>query len=722
MSDWMGDVCGVTAEPPPEGGPGWELLARLGALAAGNGTVAAVVAATSAALAERALVRSLGACYRTDHARLDGLLLPVAGVRGLAGSTKAIARAAREEAERQEDAERQDRARRAAAPATAGLLKTLRPSLRGYELSGELCTPSGYEVDDDGVRKRVFNAESGEETLIPVAPRPFVVVGRCRNVLDHTVTSVLAWRNVHGGWGQHTVARATVSDARSLVTLANLDAPFHSNNASEGVAYIAAFEDANSSVLPEALVSPVMGWCGTEASLSFLWGRHQVRGDGVMSSGAVEETPPSRWRTGQVHLLPSDAGLRAAAEGFHAAGTFSEWVNVVREAVPYPRVMLGIFASMIPPLMRFLPALSNFVLDFSGVTSQGKTTALRAAASVWGCPDERGGGILYTWDVTLVFAERIAALCDYLPVLLDDTKRARRREDVGRHVYNHASGVGRGRGSLQSVQRTTRTHSVLISTGEESITSFTNDGGTRARCICLWGSPLGGTDEATVDVVRRLNAGVMAHYGHLGPAIVQQLAGDEAARADIRRVYAAKLDLWTKAAGPNGVASRAAQYVAALALAEELFYAITQIPPPAESATVEAWAAVVKGSTEADRATDALRQVLSWATSQQARFHGRLEAEGDDGHAPPTGWLGAWARGEGWRYLAVLPTELRAFLERQKFDVDAVLRTWDDRGWLLRDGRHLARKVTIGERKERCYAIAREACDAADGGDEGDDA
>ena len=712
MSDWQDDVCGVSEEPPPDPAAGWELLARLRELAVGQGAPAAVIEAVQVATADRAMVAALGACHRADRARFDGLILALGSVRGLKATAAVLARTAKEEGERQEKAERSTRARRAAAPASSKLVTSLEPCLRGYSLSTDLVAPPGYDIDDCGVRKRVVNEDTGEETIIPVAARPFVTVARCVNIQDHTVVSLLAWLKVGGGWGQHTVPRVTVSDARALVTLANLDAPVHSNNASDCVAYIAAFEATNAAVLPEALVSPIMGWCGTDTDLSFLWGRNQVRADGIHSSGSVDELPPSSWRAGQIHLLPSDPGLRSAAAGFHAAGSWEGWVDCVREVTPYPRVMLAIFAAMVPPLMRFLPSLSNFVLDFSGVTSQGKTTALRAAASVWGSADERGDGILHTWDNTHVFAERIAALCNYLPLFLDDTKRARKREDVGRAVYNHASGVGRGRGSLTSVQRTTRTHSVLLSTGEEAITSFTNDGGTRARCICLWGSPLGGADTATVEVVRRLNAGIMAHYGHLGPTLVQKLASDVASRDDVRRVYETEMEAWTKLANGNGVASRAAQYVAALAVAEQLFYAITGLPRPTTPAVNEAWEAVLKGSVEADRATDALRQVISWATGQQARFHGRLEAEGtDSGTAPAAGWLGAWARGENWRYLAVLPTELRAFLERQKFDADAVLRTWADREWLQRDGRHLGRKVTIGERSDRCFAMSREACD-----------
>lgn len=718
MVDWLGPVAGVSEEPPPDAAAGWGLLARVREAAGADGGVDAARELAAGALAERANVAALGACHRADRPRLDGLVLALGGLRGLAPTAKALARAAREEADRQEAAERASRVRRATAPVSAGVREALGDALGAYELPQGLAVPPGYEVDAGGVRRRSVNEETGDETVVPVASRPTLVVARTRSVVDDSVHSVLAWRNVNGSWGQHTVARGTVSDARALVGLSNLDAPFHSNNAADGVAYIAAFEDANAARLPEARVSPSMGWIGPEADLSFLHGRNLVRADGIASSGAVEETPPSRWRAGQVHLLPTDPGLRSAAEGFRQVGTFEGWVDAVGPATAYPRLMLGIYAAMVPPLMRFLPTLSNFVLDFCGVTSQGKTTALRAAASVWGSPDERGTGIVYTWDVTHVFAERIAALCDYLPIFLDDTKRARRREDVGRAVYNHASGVGRGRGSPSSVQRTTRTHSVLLSTGEEAITSFTNDGGTRARCVCLWGSPLGGADAATVEVVRRLNAGVMEHFGHLGPLLVQRLAAEADNRADVRRAYAAELDRWTRLAGGNAVASRAAQYVAALAVAEHIFYAITVLPRPARSAAEEAWEAVAKGSVEADRATDALRQVLSWATGQQARFHGRLEAEGTDTSTPVAGWLGAWVRGDSWAYLAVLPHELRAFLERQKFDADAVLRTWDDRGWLLRDGRHTTRRLTVGERRERCYAISRAACDAADGGDD----
>ena len=122
---------------------------------------------------------------------------------------------------------------------------------------------------------------------------------------------------------------------------------------------------------------------------------------------------------------------------------------------------------------------------------------------------------------------------------------------------------------------------------------------------------------------------------------------------------------------------------------------------------------------QADRAADALRDVLSWATSHQARFFGRQpSSSGYIESIPHAGWLGAWPRDEGWDYLGVLPTELRRLLQGEGYDFEAVVRTWDDRGWLVRDGKHRGRKLKIGGTKERCYAITRAACDEVRGSDD----
>lgn len=54
-------------------------------------------------------------------------------------------------------------------------------------------------------------------------------------------------------------------------------------------------------------------------------------------------------------------------------------------------------------------------------------------------------------------------------------------------------------------------------------------------------------------------------------------------------------------------------------------------------------------------------------------------------------------------------------MEKQKYDAEAVLRSWDDRGWLTREAEHRTTKVTVGQVKPRCYVIKRAAADLVSG-------
>jgi uncharacterized protein (DUF927 family) len=128
----------------------------------------------------------------------------------------------------------------------------------------------------------------------------------------------------------------------------------------------------------------------------------------------------------------------------HPSGTWEGWLAAVEAARPFPVVWLPLYAALVPPLMRFLPTLPNFILDLCGSTSQGKTTSLRLAASAWGSPDERDGGLVRSWDNTRVWIERTAAFLGHLPLLLDDTKRARRAEDVGKTCTTSPTASGAG--------------------------------------------------------------------------------------------------------------------------------------------------------------------------------------------------------------------------------------------------------------------------------------
>ncbi len=716
MADWMPKVCGITPLPPSDATPGLERLGELVGAVEGAAGIEAATVLLAALLEDAATMEALGAAWRVAPDRMAALLLRLGARKGFRQRAARLERSIREAAARQLRAEqggrRQAAVERGTAPPLAEALATV---LGDHLLPPGLRCPPGWDLGPTGIARLRMDDESGDINAIDVAHRPVVIEGRYRDIHDNSVTWAMAWTGACGGWHLHSVPRGKAADARGLVAFAAHDAPVTSNTAAELVAFLADFEAVNAEVLPEARVTGQMGWYGSGDDRCFLWGRAVVRAGGILATGSVEDLPPARWIPGQLHLLVSEPGVRALADGFRASGTWEGWLEAVKAALPYPAAMLALYAALVPPLMALLPTLANFIVDFCGETSRGKTTTLRLAASVWGNPDERSGGIVVSWDHTRVYVERAAALTDYLPTFLDDTKRARRPEDVGRTLYDFASGVGRGRGSLQGIQRTSRAHGVLLSTGEAPATSFTNDGGTRARTLCIWGSPFGACNADTLVAVQRITEGVLAHHGHAGPRLLQWLLSTPDATEGLRRMYAWRVEEWTRQCNGNPVAGRAAQYVAALDVAKWLLHEALGVPAPATDPVLVAWEAVLKSSAEADRAADALRDVLSWATSQQHRFYGRLEGEQGSDEAPAGGWLGAWANRQEWRTLAVLPTELRGFLEKQKHDAEAVLRTWDQRGWLLHDEGHLTKKVTVGARKERCVVIARAATDAVSG-------
>lgn len=713
--DWLNEVCGLEPPTPPDPGPG---LARLEALAVGvegAETQEAAVLLVAALLQDEAGMAEILVAFRVSPDAVAGLLMRIGTRRGLKTPADNLLSNLKSKAKELDVQERRARIR-VAQPDEAR--PPLDEVLDWTGLPAGLQAPPGWNVSPAGVQRIVVDPQTGDVRVYPVASSPILPTGHLKDVDDGSTWARVDW-GVQGRRGHRVVPRSQIADARLLTGLADYDAPVHSGNSREIVEYLAASEAHNRDVLPVAKVSSRMGWQG-RAHTDFLWGRTLLLAGVVPESGiAIEDLPPALWSPDQVHLVV-EGGAAEMAAGFRMEGTWEGWQGIVQEALPYPSVLLAVYASLVPPLMPLIPGLPNFVIDWSGITSTGKTTTLRLGASVWGSPDEREGGLVRTWESTRVWKEQICGFLYCFPMILDDTKRARRPGEVGQFLYDVASGQGRGRGSLKGTRATLTWRTVLLSTGETPATSFTQDGGTRARTLCLWGAPFGVADETTAAVVARINAGVLEHFGHAGPRMIAWLLEDPAALATVRQEYRDALAFWTGLSNGNPVAGRAAHYMAGLTVARNVLHGILRVPAPSQDPLMVAWAAVCESSKDADRATEALRDVISWATAHQGRFHQRLEAENSADEDPHAGWLGAWPSIDSWQQIAFLPNELEKYLTEAEYDAEAVLRSWEDRGWLLREGpAHRTKKVKVGHRKARCYVVSRAACDSldAEGGD-----
>ena len=585
-------------------------------------------------------------------------------------------------------------------------------------LSEAIVVPAGWRLDENGLAKETTSIdESGAEriSLTPVAPTPVLIVGRLKDVSDNSESTRLAWLR-DGRWTQHPAPRALVANTRTIVELAGMGLPVTSLTASALVAYLASFEATNIQQLPRAHVSKQMGWLGDNGKLGFLWGRALIRPDGVQAATDIDTLTPDQWHEGLVSFRGEDTGDEQIADGYYAAGTMEGWRAVVKPVGQYPRVAIMLYGALATPLLSVLE-VPNFTIDLAYLTSTGKTTALRVAGSCWGNPDERAlSSTVGTWDATRVWIERASTVLNGLPLILDDTKRAKNPKQVAQVIYDVSSGKGRGRGSPKGMRRAGAWCTILLSTGEAPVTSFTEDGGTRGRVLSLWGKAFERTNKATAQIVHGIDSGVRHHFGYAGPKLVEFIQQHRADWDDWRAEFRAVQTQYLEKAEGDPVASRYAAYLAVLDVTAALAHAALELPWDYRDPIATLWEGLLAGARDADRSSVALEYVQSWAQGHQAEFWGHHETD-QFGHPriPAGGWAGRWDEKEGWEYIGFLPDRLRAVLVAGDYEPEPVLRIWKERGWELpdSDGKRLY-QAKVGHVNARLIAIRRTAFDAVD--------
>ncbi len=562
--------------------------------------------------------------------------------------------------------------------------------------------PPGYRVVPEGV----FLVESGwagggrttgAGLLIPT---PLVIAGRLIDAATQQESVVMKWRR-DGLWKLKVVGRAVAANKNKLIDLAADGLPVTCDTSGGVVKYLAAFEAANIDRLPLGVVSHSLGWVSDRQA--FLWGRTLIRpaDDGAAGGPAVQ-------------FQGADEGDEQIAAGFQASGSWEGWRDAVTPFLSLPKVRLAVTTSLVPPLLPLMDA-TNFIMEYSGDTSMGKTAALRTAASCWGNPDEKApNAAIGTWDATRVAAERMLAVLKNIPLILDDTRRAKDAEMVGRIIYDVANGRGRGRGSLKGMQGVSTWGTVLLSSGESSVNDFAEKGGAKARVISLWGTPFGGVSGETGERVKVLQRSVLAHHGHAGPRFVRFLLDRRGEWEAWRARYERAVSRYVERAADNPVLNRMADSFGLLALAGELAAEALDIPQLAVPAIDELWAELTGEVSQADVPTRALRYVQGWATAHQAHFFRNGPSERGARPQPHDGWAGRWDVGSQWEVISFFPQRLDQILQAAQFEPLAVIRSWKARNWLrlaVDGGLHCVR---AGGSRMRMVSILRTALEALD--------
>lgn len=154
--------------------------------------------------------------------------------------------------------------------------------------------------------------------------------------------------------------------------------------------------------------------------------------------------------TKDIEIMAIDQGEKQLKDGFEVKGTSDTWKSEIFDRIKdQPKAVFMTLSSFASAIIKEL-GIKPFIVELSGTSSQGKTTTLEIASTVWGTND-----LVNEWNATRVSIERKSAFLNSFPLLMDDTKKADER--VLKQVIYNFSG-GRSKGARKLKRKPTRIH------------------------------------------------------------------------------------------------------------------------------------------------------------------------------------------------------------------------------------------------------------------------
>lgn len=411
------------------------------------------------------------------------------------------------------------------------------------------------------------------------------------------------------------------------------------------------------------------------------------------------------------------------ASPYRQRGTLKQWRdNVASLCAGNSRLVFAVCSAFASPLLHLIGEESGG-FHYRGDSSGGKTTALRAAASVCGSPD-----YMQRWRATDNGLEALAMThCD-APLLLDELKQIDAKV-AGETAYMLANGSGKARANVGGGARTiARWRLIFLSAGELSLSQHMAEVGKKAHAgqelrmadiPADAGAGLGCFERLHDhsnghEFANALAAAMGKYYGTAFPAFVRcALRERERLCTSLREAQA----VFEKAAltqQASGQARRAAARFALVGAAGEFAtkWGITGWKAgeamKAAQACFAAWLGSYGGEGNQEQRA-MLKQVRRFLESHgEARFADFARPVSDDDHAPRV------INKAGWRKHDIINGETEYYVYSEVFktevcsgmDYKAVARLLIDKGYMRADGKHLQPKVSLpGESARRVFHI-----------------
>lgn len=311
-------------------------------------------------------------------------------------------------------------------------------------------------------------------------------------------------------------------------------------------------------------------------------------------------------------------GPAALDHKYRERGGLAEWRNAVaRYGVGNSRLAVALSSAFVGPLLGLIGEEGGGI-NLRGPSSIGKTTALVAAASVWGPPDYVG-----QWRATSNGLEGTAAQHSETLLVLDEMGQLDPKE-AGSVAYMLANGAGKARARRDGGLRAPATWRVFfLSSGEISLADLAGRDGRGARRSAAGqevrildveadagrGFGLFDTihDAPNAETLSRMvKDGAAEAHGFAGPAFVTAIASKQDAVALALRKGVAGFVNANLPPDASGQVARAARRFGIIATAGELAARAGVLPWPAGEATAaatvmfNAWIAARGGSHNAE--------------------------------------------------------------------------------------------------------------------------
>jgi len=464
-----------------------------------------------------------------------------------------------------------------------------------------------------------------------------------------------------------------------------------------------------------------------------------------LNSAAVEERLTIVPRTGwhdvdgeKIFALPGDATGNGSiivsgtvTSPYESNGTLDEWKDSVGKLVAdHTRGVFAVSAAFAAPLLALIGE-DGGGFNLRGPSSIGKTTLLRASASVWGRADEHG--IIKTWRATANGIEGTATMFSDTLLPLDELGIAS-GQDVGSITYSLSSGIGKQRSQRDGSAKPVNTWRVItLSTGEVGIADKIRESGRKVRAgqeIRIIDLPAdaklsfgvfdnGGADSDPEKLARDICAAAITYYGTAGPAFVKAVLAKGA--DTIAKIVKESRDAFREEAAAgvtNGQVLRGANRFGLVAAAGELAieFGIVSWAPGSATAATEAlfneWHAERGGDDPAEirHAVEQIRHII--------------EVHGDSRFDPPDripdrpvpNRLG-YIHGDGQDRQWWIPPGIWRNEFCNGFDHKDVAAALVERGMLLGDSEgKTSRMERVNGKPTRCYVITARIQADAEGG------